>query len=454
MNKPVKQPFDASLIARVSSAWNALRGKRAAINPLNVPQIDDGDAFFGPQNPVQPIVSAQQQSSVVGRQFDFAPGYNLRQRPRAEESVSYHQMRALADNCDVLRLVIETRKDQIAKMQFAVRPIDNDKEPDARCAEVQSFLKSPDGESTWHTWLRAVLEEVFVTDAASIYPWLNNDGSPYRFELVDGATIKRVLNVRGRTPDLPLPAYQQVLKGVPAVDYTRDELIYMPRNRRVNKVYGFSPVEQIVQTVNIAIRRSLYQLQYYTEGSTPDLLFACPPEWQMSQIKEFSDYWQSQLSGQSSERRRVQMIPHGIAPINTKDQILKDDYDEWLARIICYAFSVPPTAFSKAVNRATAQTAQESSLQEGLQPLTLWIKSLMDKIIQQYFGYADLEFSWADERAVAPLDQNTIDDTNVKNGTATINEIRASRGDAPIEGGDVAMCWTTSGYVPIVPIVP
>jgi hypothetical protein len=90
--------------------------------------------------------------------------------------------------------------------------------------------------------------------------------------------------VRGRTPDLPLPAYQQVLKGVPAVDYTRDELIYMPRNRRVNKVYGFSPVEQIVQTVNIAIRRSLYQLQYYTEGSTPDLLFACPPDWQMSQI--------------------------------------------------------------------------------------------------------------------------------------------------------------------------
>jgi hypothetical protein len=148
------------------------------------------------------------------------------------------------------------------------------------------------------------------------------------------------------------------------------------------------------------------------------------------------------------------MIPHGIAPINTKEQILKDDYDEWLARIICYAFSVPPTAFSKGVNRATAQTAQESSLQEGLQPLMLWIKSLMDKIIQQYFGYADLEYVWADERAVAPLDQNTIDDTNVKNGTATINEIRVSRGDAPIEGGDVAMCWTSSGYVPIAPIAP
>jgi len=24
---------------------------------------------------------------------------------------------------------------------------------------------------------------------------------------------------------------------------------------------------------------------------------------------------------------------------------LKDDFDEWLARVVCFAFSVPPTAF-------------------------------------------------------------------------------------------------------------
>ncbi|MGC2411735.1 MAG: hypothetical protein WA459_03435, partial [Stellaceae bacterium] len=46
----------------------------------------------------------------------------------------------------------------------------------------------------------------------------------------------------------------------------------------------------------------------------------------------------------------------------------KDEFDEWLARIVCYAFSLPPTAFTRQINRATAETAQESSLAEGLWP--------------------------------------------------------------------------------------
>jgi hypothetical protein len=31
-------------------------------------------------------------------------------------------------------------------------------------------------------------------------------------------------------------------------------------------------------------------------------------------------------------------------------------YDEWLARVICYAFSVPASAFISQVNRATSET--------------------------------------------------------------------------------------------------
>ncbi len=35
-----------------------------------------------------------------------------------------------------------------------------------------------------------------------------------------------------------------VSKGLPAVNYTRDELLYLPRNVRSHSLYGFSPVEQ------------------------------------------------------------------------------------------------------------------------------------------------------------------------------------------------------------------
>jgi SPP1 gp7 family putative phage head morphogenesis protein len=444
---PTKTPIEQGIIARLTGAWNVVTGKSAV--------IDNGNEWFGPLNPPTPIVTGAQAENIVGRQFDFAPGYNIKQQPRSGETVTFGQMRALADNSDILRLVIETRKDQVAKMKFVIKPTKEHMERDKRCEEVEAFLRLPDGENNWSDWLRQLLEEMMVTDSATIYPWLTNGGTPYRFELMDGATIKRVIDARGRTPMAPAPAYQQVLKGVIAANYTIDELIYAPRNKRVHKVYGYSPVEQIIMTVNIAIRRSLHQLQYYTDGSTPDLLFQVPAEWNITQLKEFNDYWQDTLSGNTAARRKAQFVPGGVTPVNTKEAILKDPYDEWLARIICYAFSVSAQPFIKENNRSTAETAANSAIEEGLLPVMLWIKGLMDKIVWKYFGYTDLEFAWEDQSATNPADQNKIDDINVKNGTATINEIRAKRGEPSIGAvGDLPLVLTANGYVPITGLPP
>jgi hypothetical protein len=40
--------------------------------------------------------------------------------------------------------------------------------------------------------------------------------------------------------------------------------------------------------------------------------------------------------------------------VQTKEPQHKYDFDEWLARIICFAFSVPSTWATKPMNRATA----------------------------------------------------------------------------------------------------
>jgi hypothetical protein len=47
-----------------------------------------------------------------------------------------------------------------------------------------------------------------------------------------------------------------VLKGLPAVDYAVRDIVYRPRNVRAHRVYGYSPVQQVLMTVNIArVRR-------------------------------------------------------------------------------------------------------------------------------------------------------------------------------------------------------
>ena len=312
----------------------------------------DGSKFegwFGPSTPLPPLAPP----SVEGRQFDYPFGVNIQSRPRANESITFETLRNLADAYDLLRLVIETRKDQMEKQTWQVRCKEG-KGSEKRAEELTEFFRFPDKINTWNQWLRAVLEDLFVIDAPTAYNHRTLGGKPYAIELIDGATIQRLVGEDGRTP-LEGPAYQQILKGVKAVDYTRDELLYMPRNVRTNRLYGFSNVEQVMMTVNIAIRRQVNQLQYYTEGNTPDLIIGLPKEWQPSAVKQFQEWWNSMISSDNqTERRKTRFVPEGLKVIDTKDRTLKDEYDEWLARVICYAFSVSPQALVAQMNRATA----------------------------------------------------------------------------------------------------
>ena len=63
---------------------------------------------------------------------------------------------------------------------------------------------------------------MLVTDAATIYPRYARGGALYSLDIIDGATIKPLIGEDGRAPEAPDPAYQQILKGVPAADFSAD----------------------------------------------------------------------------------------------------------------------------------------------------------------------------------------------------------------------------------------
>lgn len=403
--------------------------------------------WFGPNQPLQPVA---QTPGVIGRQFDYPVGYNTRITPRLDEAISFAQMKAMADGFDVLRLIIETRKDEVAAQGWKIAPKDEDLEPDDRCAQVQEFFQRPDKYHCWDDWLRMVLEQLFVLDAVSLYLQPTRGGDLYAIQVIDGSTIKRTLTEDGRTPQPDEgPAYQEILKGLPAVDYVvpvaqgmplpldefgmpMPELLYRPRNIRADKIYGYSPVEQIVTTVNIALHRQFYQLNYYTNGSTPDLIFSVPNTWNPTQITEFQYNWESMLRGNLENRRGSMFVPDGVKPFDTKEKALKDEYDEWLTRICCYAFSVSPTPFIRQMNRATAQTHQEVAVQQGLEPVLRWLSNVIGDIIALKFGWPDLGLKWEEDDPVAPTDQATIDVQLVSAKIYHPDEIRAKRGDEPM----------------------
>ena len=419
-----KTPLSQGFIARVAAS-------------VRYAFTGNADAWMDAGEPLAPV--AQQ---AEGRRFDYEPFYNVgHSKPREREAIGFAQLRALADNYDVLRLVIEKRKDQMECLKWTIQKRDiastannESQRKDRKVDEAIAFFQSPDKEHTWSDWLRILLEDLFVIDAPCIYPRKTLGGDLYALEVIDGATIKRVLDNTGRLPAPPETAYQQILHGMAAVDYTADELVYRSRNNRSYKVYGYSPVEQIIMTVNIALKRQIHALEYYTAGSVPDALVGVPETWSADEIQRFQEYWDLLLSGETAERRKMRFVPGELSRNfkETKQPPLKDVYDEWLARVVCFAFSVEPTPFVAQVNRSVAETSREQSLSDGMSSLKNWVKALIDDVLARYMDMASYEFVWQEEESLNPKEQAEIYAIYKNAGILTADEIRAELGKEPL----------------------
>jgi hypothetical protein len=443
----ISTPIPAELVTRTS------RGLVAGTQAL-IAGVSGGD-WFGPGQPLPAVAPAGTEPRALDYQFSINTQFQTR---RTESGVSYAQLRALSRGYDLLRIVIETRKDQVAAipLTFGVEKQDGELHAatkdrnisDPRVKEINDFFKNPDG-TGWQTWIRKALEEVFVIDALSILPRWTLAGKIGRLEIIDGATIDKKIDTQGRTPEPPSVGYQQILKGLPAINLMAPlpfalrsivgmpelpELVYRPRNVLADKIYGFGPVEQILTTVNIALRRQMSQLSFYTDGNINDALISVDESWGATEIKRFQDMYDG-TAGQLDARRRMRFLPAWKAITFPRAEVLKDDFDEWLARIVSYAFSVSPTWATKAVNRATAQQSQETADEEGLAPILLFIEEFLDFLVETFWGYTDIKANFGDKLDPDPLKRAQVHQIYLDEQVLTKDEVREELGRDPLPGG-------------------
>lgn len=387
------------------------------------------DLWFGPGDP--PVQNAPE--GTEGRTFDYPYGYNIQRKPKyGEGAVTFDQLRALSRNLDVLRTVIETRKDEVCKQTGSFVPMDENADPetDPGSKALNDFFKYPDQEHDFKTWVRILLEEMYVLDAPAIWLRPNIGGELHSLRILDGSTIKRIIDENGCTPlpTNPEPyntAYQQIIKGLVASEFTADELLYQPRNPAADRVYGYSHVEQIVTTILIGLRRMDHQLKLYTHGNIPTAFLMAPDNWTPEQMRRAQTWMDQLLSGNTDNRTKAIIIPN-VKPDYPQKDVLKDEFDEWIARIVCYQFGVSPTPFIKQMNRATADDAAEAADEEGLEPAKTWLKSVFDSLARRLKVQA--EWQWDTIKDVDPLKQAQIDKIYLDEGVVLPDEVRENLG--------------------------
>jgi len=200
------------------------------------------------------------------------------------------------------------------------------------------------------------------------------------------------------------------------------------------------------------MRRSFAQLEYFREGNQPDAIYGVPATWGPDQVQRLQEWWDSMHSGNFAQRRKMKFLPGDSKSSYQalKEPSLKGEIDEWLTRIVCFAFSYPPSAFVSLSNRSIAESHERQAEEEGLEPLKAWASELFNEIISREFS-DEVEFCWNEEQEVDPIKQKDVLTAYAESGILTLNQVREKIGEEPdpAPAANTLMVRTKNGYVPI-----
>lgn len=459
---------------------------------------------FGPGIPIVPgaINPVRADGRPDPRRYEFQVAQNI--NVTETRLVPFKTLRQAAEQIDILRRCIEVLKSKMVGLDWDVvlsedtveavaaesqvsnlraQQIAKEKFGD-EIARARAFWKQPDPQNglIFADWLNVALEDVLVLDAWAVWPQKTVGGDLHALQILDGGTIKPLIDDRGMRPFPPNAAFQQILFGFPRSEFsapdesddadgefTSDELSYMVRNRRTTSVYGYGPVERSLPLADLYLRRQQWLRAEYTDGVLPELMFKTDATFGNNPdlLRAYENVFNDDLGGQTEQRKKARLLPAGLEPIQFDGygEKFKDVLDDYLVNSICGHFGVMPTEIGftpkSGLGGAGHQDGEATSSEViGLIPLQKWAGRMLSHLSYVYLGMPrELEFRFMQSERHDAEAEARADDIRLKNGSLAINEARAKAGlplldaeeaDTPIfVGGASAYFVTENGMMDV-----
>jgi hypothetical protein len=459
-------------LGAIAQAITQLTGRLYNPPSTRISNISDS-AWPNPLQPVQPI--GPKGSEPLS--WAFWQGQNLTYTPRATLQYSAVQLRALS-MYPLARACIQNIKDQVCGMPWRIQLIrmpgeserDHKKrgEGDDQIGAITAFLQHPNPQQNWKQLLRRLLEDLLVIDAPAMLVRRLGNGKVAELRWTDGADIVQYIDELGYTPmgmtdGKPDVAYAQNWQGMPRVDLAWNQLVYRPYNliprgedSSSSQLYGTSPTEMAAAEIKIGINRLRFVGDWYTEGTTADMIQVVPPGVTPGKIAEAEQFQNSEMAGNSAQRRKLRLL-QGFAQ-DGKDQILfpkagslTDPYDDLHIRKICFHYGVSAQRLLHMQNRATAEASQGAAEEEGSLPWIGWVEDTFNFTIQTMMGFTGYEITLDPTRQNDEQKEAATAKIYVDSGIKTRNEVREEIGDDPSTQpeADLLTVTTPNGVIPL-----
>lgn len=460
--------------AEMRAQADALNMRQTYGNSIALPRAPfSAQVPFGPGLPITPgaINPLQDTGRPQPRRYEYQVAQNI--NVTETRLIPFKTLRAAADQIDILRRCIEVTKSKMVGLEWdivlgqdASEKITAESGGDhvramARAREkyteeinrLREFWETPDKQNglTWNDWLNIALEDILVIDAWAVYPLPTVGGDLFAMQILDGSTIKPLIDDRGMRPMPPNAAYQQILYGFPRSEFsatdedpkadgefTSDQLAYMVRNRRTISVYGYSPTERALPLADIYLRRQQWLRAEYTDGVLPELMFTTDEDWGNNPdlLRAYENILNDDLAGQTEQRKRARLLPKGLTPVVNEGygEKFKDTLDDYLITSICGHFGVQPGEIGFAPKGGLGGAGYEEGRAEtaeaiGIAPLATWLSKMITNLSYTYLGMPrELEFRLMTSKRMDNESMARKADIEVKSAGKTINERRSEMG--------------------------
>jgi len=401
-------------------------------------------------------------ASVGAYAFENPLDYRVAQSPRHHPHavVTVDTLRRVADLYDVLRACINHLKREVAAVPLSVVARDGADDSPATAAaieECRAFLEVSGGLGGFGRrrshFESEILEDLCVVGAAATYWHETRGGRPHQVLAVDAATIKPNVDAYGWPVDEA--PYEQWVQGVRVAEFSAAELRYDGIYPVTYSPYFKSPVEYLLNTINSALRADDWNRNWLTDGNIPMQIIGLPPDWSVETTKEYTDYFDALLAGDSGARQKTKFVPGGFNILQQHSRKDQDfgEFELWLLRRTCAIMGVSPASigFAGEQYKVSQENSQGLTTAFGVGVVLYFLKAFYDELWRR-LGHPQLETrrATAQEEDAESRARRMV--ALVQSGLKTINEARAIEGDDPVAGGDVLLL--PAAIVPFDPLLP
>lgn len=405
-------------------------------------------SIFSPGQALQPTVADPAQAGP--RQYQYPVAVNQNRLPRRDFSLTpFETLRALCNQHPVAALCIRVRTEQVADIAGTVIARRKKEQGSLQrdCDDLDGLFMMPDGQTPRSAWLKMLVRDLMEIDAPTVYKRPRVDGGISGLEVVDGATIKPVIDLAGRTA-----GYQQILYGLalsqylerPARpgeewlvgEYSPGELWYQPYWATTTSPYGKPPMEDMIRLAEIAISKQKFDLAHFTDGNIPAALAVFDEKAGMNpdQVFSFEQDFNADMQSNPARVGYMKFIPFPVRVERLKELTTGGQYEsaaeEGNIKLTCAFFGVLPSeiGFTADVNKATSEGQENITYRRGIKPLLSWLKTtLFDPTIQRDMGRPDLEWAWDYGESEDRLREAQIDGIYQPMGVVSGAELRTMR---------------------------